>query len=70
MPQGLAGVRFCTHRIRCRRTLTRSTSSPSERRPAGRSSRRTTMSAVQPFIRTNIGSTLRIIEEPQRDVYW
>ncbi|MBD4681814.1 enoyl-CoA hydratase, partial [Xanthomonas citri pv. citri] len=28
------------------------------------------MSAVQPFIRTNIGSTLRIIEEPQRDVYW
>ncbi|MCC4633934.1 crotonase/enoyl-CoA hydratase family protein [Xanthomonas dyei] len=28
------------------------------------------MSAVQPFIRTDIGSTLRIIEEPQRDVYW
>ncbi|MCU1702859.1 crotonase/enoyl-CoA hydratase family protein [Xanthomonas hortorum pv. pelargonii] len=28
------------------------------------------MSAVQPFVRTTIGSTLRVIEELQRDVYW
>ncbi|KAB7768191.1 crotonase/enoyl-CoA hydratase family protein [Xanthomonas maliensis] len=28
------------------------------------------MSAVQPFLRSNTGPTLRVIEETQRDVYW